>query len=116
MINLRVGKAIKYMLSFSCAYKLKNFLQNAFFKPVFYDIFARPSHNDICVIAPYFSLGGFARSVCVCSFGGEEKAVRPVIVDDPEKNCLIVIFQLPADMKAPFAFVIKRGNRELYKG
>ncbi len=116
MKNSRIGKAIKYALSLLFIYRFKSFLQNVFCVPIFYDIFARPSQRDICVIAPYYSLRGFARSACVCSVVDKKIVLKPAIVNDPEKNCLIVLFALPAIADADFTYVIKKGSKELYKG
>ena len=109
-------KAIKYVLSFLFVYKLKNYLINTFFKPVFYDVFVRVKEKEICIIAPYYSQRGFVKSVCVCFVCGEKIVLQPNIMDDPEKNCLIVVFKLSFEPQADFKYAIKNGNREIFTG
>ena len=116
MKNSSFGKAIKYVLSFLFIYKLKNYLRNTFFKPIFYDIFVRAPQGDICVIAPFYSLGGFAKSVCVCYVDDKEIILQPAMVNDPEKNCLIVLFVLSFNPNADFTFTIKKKRGEIFSG
>lgn len=116
MKNSKLIKAFKYILSFLFFYKLKNFLRNNFSKPVFYDIFSRAWKIDICLFAPYYSIGGFTHSVCVCFVDGKEIILQPITVDDPEKNCLIVVFKLSFKPRADFKYVIKNRYREIFAG
>jgi hypothetical protein len=116
MKNSYVITAVKYTLSLLFFYKLKNFLQNNFFKPVFYDIFVRAKKEEICIIAPYYSLRGFVKSVCICFVDGKETILQPTITDDPEKNCLIVSFELSFVPQVDFKYVIKNKKREIFGG
>lgn len=109
-------KIIKYLGSFFLIYKIRNFVRNTFFKPIFYDVFVQQDKGCVCVIAPYYSLMAFKRSSCIFLINGKRVSIQPVIIDDPEKNCLVVSYKTNLLLDVNFTYLIKRGKFEIFKG
>ncbi len=97
-------------------YTILNFIRGLFGKPIFYDVFVQG--RSIVVIGPYYSLQAFLKTVCVCQFeNGSLPAnvvLKPTVVDDPDKNCMVVLFNLPENMPRAFHYLIYRGNNKLF--
>lgn len=110
-----VFKILKSILGVLFFYKILNFTRNLFLPPIFYDIFFVQKTNNVCVIAPYYSKSGFSKIVCEYAFNNQKIVSKPIILDDPQKNCLIVLFPSPQDAKE-VTYSIKSGRREIFSG
>jgi len=111
MTEFNIKKFLKYTLSFILFYKILNYFRNTFLKPVFYDIFFSNERKAVCIIAPYYSFAGAKKLTCVCDFQGLKIILEPSIVDDSDRNCLIVLFKLPSNVSGRFIYEIM--NRRL---
>lgn len=111
-MKINIYTIIKYLLAFLFFYKIKNFIKNLFFIPIFFDVFISYNNNSICVIAPYYSKLGFKKTYCVFDSGIK---INAEIVNDKEKNCLIVLYKLPVIKNNNISIEIKRKNKIIYK-
>lgn len=111
-----VSKILKSILGLLFFYKILNFTRNLFLPPVFYDIFFEEKTYSVCAIAPYYSKSGFSNIVCEYVFNKQKIISKPIILDDPQKNCLIVLFPAPQDAKMEVTYSIKRNRREMFSG
>lgn len=94
----KIIKIFKYILAVTGVLRVINFFRNIFLPPLFYDAFLTGDNGEVCLIAPYYVRpaiekirGGFLVNERVVE-------VRPRLIDDPEKGCLVVLFPVPAEV------------------
>ena len=104
-------KILRYIASFLLFYKLLNYLRNTFFVPKWYDSFARADLRRVIVIAPYYSKKGFEGSVCVFHFGANKYTSKPEFVDDPERTCLVVSYNIPDGLIGEYEYEVRKDSR-----
>jgi hypothetical protein len=98
--------------------KLQRLVKNRIGSPVIYDVFVTAKNCSVCVIAPYYSHSNFLDSTCDFENRGEHDSVPAVIVDEPERGCLIALYPLPESMRSSdtLKVSIQKKKKLLYQG
>lgn len=109
----------KYFISIIFFYAIFNYFRNTFGMPVFYDVFVRERNNEkgrraVVVIGPQYSLPAFLKSSCVCTSTKGLIALKPTVVHDPDKNCMVILFEIPDEIPDLFKYSIVRGGKKLF--
>lgn len=105
-----------YILAIFGFYKLINYTKNKFFVPVYYDAFFSSNRRALCIIAPYYSIQGFRYSYCKILSNSKEVSLSAEIIDDPNRDCLIVLFKLPDSITGDFSYRIFGQNNRFFVG
>lgn len=95
-------KFTKYFLSIFRYYDVCNYIRCRYWAPEYYDIFFCERLQCVCVIAPYYSFGGFTGSMCRYVISGKQFDFEAEILNDPEKGCLVVTYPFTGDVGGGF--------------
>jgi len=112
----KILKGFKYLFSSLFFYSFLNFYRNNFGKPIFYDVFLNEEKKSICVVAPYYSKSCFERAICEYVLDNNVVISKPNVCDDPDRNCLIVLFKIPEDERDSLKFLIRRNGYIVFSG